>query len=92
MGARCAGFLYDPNDYATALEVTRRLVEDRALRERMGKAAREEAERWGWTPAIQRVRSQQYGRAIRIFSATRRCVFAVSASSTALLGLAPVAL
>ena len=35
-----AGFLYPPGDYQTAFALTKQLVRDRALRERVGGAAR----------------------------------------------------
>ena len=35
-----AGFLYPPGDYQTAVALTKQLVRDRALRERVGGAAR----------------------------------------------------
>ena len=34
------GFLYPPGDYETAVTLTKQLVRDRALRERVGGAAR----------------------------------------------------
>ena len=36
----CAGFLYPPGDYETAVTLTKQLVRDPALRERIGGAAR----------------------------------------------------
>lgn len=60
-----AGFLYQPGDYEAATGFVRKLVEDDTLRQQMGREARLEAERWGWGPAVARVR-RQYGRAIRI--------------------------
>ena len=61
----CAGFLYPPGDYAEAARITAELLESPEQRQAVGAAARLEVERWGWLPATQQLREQQYQRAIR---------------------------
>ena len=60
-----AGFLYPPSDYAEASRITADLLASTARRQAVGAAARLEVERWGWLPATQRLREQQYQQAIR---------------------------
>ena len=67
-----AGVLYPAGDYAEALRLTRKLVEDMAARKTMGATARAEVERLGWLAAIRRVRDSQYQRAINTYRAHKR--------------------
>lgn len=60
-----AGFLYPPSDYTEASRITADLLASPARRQAVGAAARLEVERWGWLPATQRLREQQYQQAIR---------------------------
>lgn len=58
------GYLVEPGDadgYAAAIQ---RLMTDPRHRQRMGKAARLEAERWGWEAATSYLRNVQYERAL----------------------------
>ena len=66
------GELYQPGDYKTAADLTRRLIHDGLRRTQMGHAARLEVEKKGWLPAIHRINDQQYQRAIRTFKAHKR--------------------
>lgn len=61
----CAGFLYPPSDYAEAARITADLLASPERRQAVGAAARQEVERWGWLPATQQLREQQYLQAIR---------------------------
>ena len=61
----CAGFLYPSGDYTQAASITADLISDTDKRRAVGAAARAEVERWGWTAATQRLREQQYQRAIK---------------------------
>jgi len=57
------GYLVEPGDvdgFVQHLE----LLRDRRFRERMGKAARAEAERWGWEAATSYLRNVQYEKAL----------------------------
>ena len=47
------------------MEQIRGLIEDKAHAEKIACGGREEVERWGWGAATRRLRSAQYGRAIR---------------------------
>ena len=57
-------FLVDPGDTEGFAERLEELASDRKLREEMGRAARAEAERWGWEAATSVLRNKQYTRAI----------------------------
>lgn len=59
------GFLYESGDVTRAAELTRRLVEDPALRARIGAAAREEVSRWDWMAATRHLLLEQYPKAVR---------------------------
>ncbi|KAL3160021.1 hypothetical protein ABBQ38_010407 [Trebouxia sp. C0009 RCD-2024] len=58
------GFLYPPGDYGEAARITAELLENAEQRQAVGAAARLEVERWGWLPATQQLREQQYQQAI----------------------------
>ena len=60
-----AGFLYPPSDYSEAARTTADLLASPERRRAVGAAARLEVERWGWMPATQQLREQQYQQAIR---------------------------
>jgi glycosyltransferase involved in cell wall biosynthesis len=57
------GFLYSPRDVADAVACTRPLLENQALRERIGCGAREAMEGRGWDTSVAKVR-EAYIRAI----------------------------
>ena len=61
------GFLFAPGDTAALAEKVGALISDRALVEKVGKAARAEAEKWGWEAATADLRNVQYRAAIRNF-------------------------
>lgn len=60
------GLLAAPGDEGAAefTEHVRTLLQDRPLREAMGKAARAEAERWSWEAATAKLRNDKYTKAI----------------------------
>jgi glycosyltransferase involved in cell wall biosynthesis len=58
------GFLYRPRDLADAVRHTRAVLEDPALRARVGRSAREAIEKRNWEQSVGRVR-QVYEEAIR---------------------------
>lgn len=57
--------LYPPGDYDRAVEQIQRLIDDAPHAAAIARGGREEVERWGWGAATRRLRSAQYGRAIR---------------------------
>ncbi|HUA99978.1 MAG TPA: glycosyltransferase [Terracidiphilus sp.] len=56
------GFLYDPADPGSAVAAIRRILFEPGLREAMGRAARADAERWGWRAATEQL--EQYYRKV----------------------------
>ena len=56
------GFMFDPADDAGAIKATQSLLANQINRETLRKAARAEAERWGWNGATQQL--QRYYRAV----------------------------
>eukprot|EP00741_Cyanophora_paradoxa_P005349 tig00000880_g5187.t2 len=52
------GLLFEPGDAEAAAAALDSLLADPALRERMGRAARAEAERWGWAKATAALRAE----------------------------------
>ena len=50
------GCLYEPDRPDDLVRATRLLLEERVQRQRMREAARQEAERWGWSEATQQLR------------------------------------
>lgn len=50
------GCLYEPDRPDDLVRATRQLLEERVRRQRMREAARQEAERWGWSGATQQLR------------------------------------
>ena len=50
------GCLYEPDRPGDLVRATRQLLEERVRRQRMREAARQEAERWGWSGATQQLR------------------------------------
>lgn len=50
------GCLYEPDRPDDLVRATRQLLEERVQRQRMREAARQEAERWGWSGATQQLR------------------------------------
>lgn len=64
--------LYPPGDYDAAVEQIQELISDTAHAEAIARGGREEVERWGWGAATRRLRSAQYGRAIRNKAAHKR--------------------
>eukprot|EP01024_Parvocaulis_polyphysoides_P067884 TRINITY_DN8196_c1_g2_i1.p1 TRINITY_DN8196_c1_g2~~TRINITY_DN8196_c1_g2_i1.p1 ORF type:complete len:486 (+),score=63.09 TRINITY_DN8196_c1_g2_i1:36-1493(+) len=79
------GMLYKSGDYKQAIELTRQLIEDKELRNRIGAGGRLEVEKWGWKAATKRLRNLQYARAIKFRKACRR--LAAFAQKIALLRL-----
>lgn len=58
------GFLFSPGDLDDCLSKLRPLLHDKELRENMGKAAREEMEKYDWRAATRTIRNEQYNAAI----------------------------
>ncbi|KAA0044155.1 sulfoquinovosyl transferase SQD2 [Cucumis melo var. makuwa] len=58
------GYLYTPGDIDDCLSKLKPLLENRELRETMGKAAREEMEKYDWKAATRTIRNEQYNAAI----------------------------
>ena len=50
------GFLFDPQNDRGAIEATQRLLANPLERDNIRRAARQEAERWGWSAATQQLR------------------------------------
>lgn len=61
------GYLFSPGSHDECSTRIRQLLDDGELREKMGKAAREEARRWSWSASAAATRNVGYGRAISNF-------------------------
>ncbi|CAG7878704.1 unnamed protein product [Brassica rapa] len=58
------GFLFNPGDVEDCVTKLRTLLHDKETREIIGKAAREETEKYDWRAATTKIRNEQYGAAI----------------------------
>lgn len=58
------GYLFNPGDVEDCLSKLEPLLEDLELRESIGKAAREEMEKYDWRAATKKIRNEQYNAAI----------------------------
>ncbi|CAN8257406.1 unnamed protein product [Cochlearia groenlandica] len=58
------GFLFSPGDIEDCVTKLRNLLEDSETREIIGKAAREETEKYDWRAATTKIRNEQYSAAI----------------------------
>ncbi|KAI4313362.1 hypothetical protein L6164_026348 [Bauhinia variegata] len=58
------GHLYTPGDIEDCLSKLKPLLENKELREAMGKAARQEMEKYSWRAATRVIRNEQYNAAI----------------------------
>lgn len=58
------GYLYTPGDLDDCLSKLKPLLHNKELRETMGKAAREEMEKYDWKAATRVIRNEQYNAAI----------------------------
>ncbi|KAJ7961282.1 sulfoquinovosyl transferase SQD2-like [Quillaja saponaria] len=58
------GYLYSPGDLDDCLSKLKPLLHNKELRETMGKAAREEMEKYDWKAATKKIRNEQYNAAI----------------------------
>ncbi|KAF8396898.1 hypothetical protein HHK36_018533 [Tetracentron sinense] len=58
------GFLFNPEDIEDCLSKLEPLLSSHELRETIGKAAREEMEKYDWRAATQKIRNEQYNAAI----------------------------
>ena len=63
------GFLYPPGDADAAVALTRSLMRDSGLRQRVGAAARQEAAAWGWAAATRHMLEVQYSTAVALHAA-----------------------
>eukprot|EP00177_Eucheuma_denticulatum_P008104 GFKZ01014767.1.p1 GENE.GFKZ01014767.1~~GFKZ01014767.1.p1 ORF type:complete len:575 (-),score=58.30 GFKZ01014767.1:681-2246(-) len=61
------GYLFERGSYEECSARIEQLLGDKQLREGMGKAAREEAQRWSWRASAAATRNVGYGRAISNF-------------------------
>lgn len=61
------GFLFERGSLEECANRVTRLLEDAPLRARLGRAAREEAQRWSWRASAAATRNFAYGRAIANF-------------------------
>lgn len=61
------GFLFSPGSHSECTDRINELLADNHLRERMGVAAREEAQKWSWRASAAATRNVGYGRAISNF-------------------------
>ncbi|GAB4833959.1 Sulfoquinovosyl transferase sqd2 [Ancistrocladus abbreviatus] len=57
-------FCYTPGDLEDCLSKLKPLLNDRELRETVGKAARDEMEKYDWRAATRKIRNEQYNAAI----------------------------
>jgi sulfoquinovosyltransferase len=75
------GYLAPPGDIPTYVQHLKEL-QDAKLRQRMGKSARTEAERWGWEAATNHLRTAQYDQALKNYAIRNEVVsvFGTSAS------------
>ncbi|XP_015960884.1 sulfoquinovosyl transferase SQD2 [Arachis duranensis] len=58
------GYLYTPGDLEDCMSKLEPLLLNRELRETMGKAARQEMEKYDWRAATRKIRNEQYSAAI----------------------------
>ncbi|WCJ28436.1 D-inositol 3-phosphate glycosyltransferase [Euphorbia peplus] len=58
------GFLFTPGDLDDCVGKLEMLLNNRELRESMGKASREETEKYDWKAATKKIRNEQYNAAI----------------------------
>lgn len=58
------GFLFSPGDLDDCLSKLQPLLHNQELRETIGKAAREEMEKYDWKAATRKIRNEQYNAAI----------------------------
>ncbi|CAL5420206.1 unnamed protein product [Camellia sinensis] len=58
------GFCFNPGDVDDCVSKLKPLLHNRELRETIGKAAREETEKYGWRAATKKIRNEQYNAAI----------------------------
>lgn len=58
------GFLFNPGDLEDCLSKLKPLLNNRELRETIGKAAREEMEKYDWRAATKKIRNENYTAAI----------------------------
>uniref|UniRef100_A0A7S2CA78 Glycosyltransferase subfamily 4-like N-terminal domain-containing protein n=1 Tax=Florenciella parvula TaxID=236787 RepID=A0A7S2CA78_9STRA len=66
------GYLVEPGDTAGYVARVKELLANPALRQQLGKNAREEAERWDWEAATSQLRNVQYGLALKNFNIRAR--------------------
>ncbi|XP_031275315.1 sulfoquinovosyl transferase SQD2-like [Pistacia vera] len=58
------GYLFNPGDLEDCLSKLEPLLHNKELRETMGKAARQETEKYDWKAATSKIRNEQYNAAI----------------------------
>ncbi|KAK7339837.1 hypothetical protein VNO77_20523 [Canavalia gladiata] len=68
-------YLYNPGDLEDCLSKLRPLLHNKELRETIGKAAREEMEKFDWKAATRKIRNEQYNAAIWFWRQKRSQLF-----------------
>nr|KJB17033.1 hypothetical protein B456_002G261700 [Gossypium raimondii] len=58
------GFLFNPGDLDDCLSKLKPLLQNKEMRETIGKAARQEMEKYDWRAATKKIRNEQYNAAI----------------------------
>jgi sulfoquinovosyltransferase len=58
------GFLFNPGDLDDCLSKLEPLLDNQELRETIGKAARQDTEKYDWKAATKKIRNEQYSAAI----------------------------
>ncbi|KAJ4761378.1 D-inositol 3-phosphate glycosyltransferase [Rhynchospora pubera] len=65
------GFLFVPGDLSDCLSKVERLLADPDLREAMGRAAREDTEKYDWRAASKKIRNEHYSTAVTYWRRSR---------------------
>ncbi|KAI9380543.1 hypothetical protein POPTR_016G112600v4 [Populus trichocarpa] len=69
------GFLFNPGDLNDCLSKLEPLLDNQELRETIGKAARQDTEKYDWKAATKKIRNEQYSAAIWFWRENRAQLF-----------------
>jgi sulfoquinovosyltransferase len=69
------GFLFNPGDLDDCLSKLEPLLDNQELRETIGKAARQDTEKYDWKAATKKIRNEQYSAAIWFWRQNRAQLF-----------------
>jgi sulfoquinovosyltransferase len=69
------GFLFNPGDLDDCLSKLEPLLDNQELRETIGKAARQDTEKYDWKAATKKIRNEQYSAAIWFWRENRAQLF-----------------